>query len=278
MGLFSHRRARRVVELAIPGSSRVGPADLDHLLRSWAIGSRDARGPVPLPAGLCWSGPQVGVDEVEGDAVYTLTWEHADSTPAQDASSIAGTEWDAAITLAGWLYDSARRDDEPDVGGPRAYAVAVMSGLARRTDGQIRVAGGRWTRPGDPEATWTVYSTERPSAESVATALHELAPGLSLAAVELPTWVLEAPDGLGLWLEEIGIDGVQSWEAIGDASHAALAAVQRLHATTLWAVRIEGATDTADAAGRARLDDLATCLADALHGVACDAEGFPVGS
>jgi hypothetical protein len=106
-------------------------------------------------------------------------------------------------------------------------------------------------------------------------ALADVLPGLTQADLALPTWVLEAPDGRGLWLTEVDLE--EGDDAVSAApSTVALCAIAELRSPTLWAVRVEGAGDTADAETRAGLDLVARRCAEVLGGVAVDAEGFPI--
>lgn len=282
MGLFGtntgQSTASRTAELALPAGSTVTDRDLDQLLRGWAMGDLTGRRPLVLPAGLTWTGPRAGTaaEGVEGRWVYSMTWERSAPAPEPPGDPVLDSEWEAAIRLAGWLYDAGRRDDEPPDGGPRSYAVAAVEGLARRTGGQVRVAGERWEEPGDPEAVWSVYVTTPPDPATVAGAVATVLPGLVAATTGSPSWVLETPDGLGLWLEEVDLEGAESWDDVGDPSWAAVGAIQALRSATLWAIRVEGADDIADAEARAALDLVASTCAQALGGIACDAEGFPV--
>jgi hypothetical protein len=88
--------------------------------------------------------------------------------------------------------------------------------------------------------------------------------------------VLEAPDGRGLWLEEVDLDGAESWDDVGDPGWAAVGALLSLRSPAVWAVRVEGDDDTADAEMREGLDEVARVCASALGGVAADSEGFLV--
>ena len=261
--------------LALPEGTTVSAVDLDHLLHAWAGAALAS----PLPGGLGWSGPEAADAEAgePGAWVYTLTWPEPARAPRPpehyDARQL--TDLEVAIDLLSLVADRFASGDDGTDSGPGAFAVAATTGLARRTGGWTQHPGEGWAAAPDPEATWSVYLARRPEADEVVAALTGVLPGLVQADLALPTWVLEAPDGRGLWLSEVDLE--EGDDAVSAApSTVALCALAALRSPTLWAVRVEGADDTADAATRAGLDAVARRAADALGGVAVDAEGFPV--
>jgi hypothetical protein len=280
MGLFGRKRGSKStgtaleVGLALPSSTTVSATDLEHWLRAWSgttIGT-------PLPASLAWSGPRpadVEADEPAGAWVYTLSWDPvAAPTPASTLGDARiASDIEAAVDLLQWLVDLRGRTDASATAGRQAYAEAAVSGLARRTDGLVRLPGGSWAGPEDPEATTSVYLARRPEAAEVLTALAELMPGLVETGTGLETWVLEAPDGRGLWLQEIELEDTSGPL---DPSTVALCALAAVHANPMWVVRVEGADDTADAATRSDLDAIARTCASAIGGQAVDVDGFPL--
>jgi hypothetical protein len=279
MGLFGRKKdtggAPRRSRLALPVGTTVSSSDLDHLLSAWAgVGAGSQ-----LPGGLTWGGP-VAADADAGEPgawVYTLTWPEPERAPrppsAYDPRLM--TDIDVAIDLLALVADRFGSGDDGIGSGPGAFAVAATTGLARRSGGWVQRPGEGWAPAPDPEATWSVYLARRPEADEVVAALGDLLPGLATADLALATWVLEAPDGRGLWLSEVDLDAGD--DAVSAApSTVALCALAALRSPTLWAVRVEGADDTADADTRAGLDLVARRCAEVLGGVAVDAEGFPL--
>jgi hypothetical protein len=280
MGLFGRKRDAKAVgaaleaQLALPASTTVSATDLEHWLRAWS----GTTAGTPLPASLLWTGPVAAnpdAGEPAGAWVYTLSWDPvAATTPASTlADARIASDIEAAVDLLQWIVDLRGRRDESATAGRRAYADAAVSGLARRTDGLVRLPGAGWAPPSDPEATTSVYLDRRPEAAEVVAALAALVPGLAEASTGLDTWVLESPDGRGLWLQELELD-----DASGplDPSTVALCALGAVHANPMWVVRVEGADDTADADTRADLAAIARTCAGAIGGLAVDVDGFPV--
>ena len=294
MGLFGRRSRtdeqepaapgddRRRVDLVLPAGSTVTSRDLDALLGSWSGGADRVDGRHLLPAGLRWTGPRAGDParrEQAGTWIYEMSWSRPTSSAGPDLSASDPRfidDWQAALEVAGWLYDAARGGDDPSDGGPRAYATAAVNGLARRTGGTVRLPGGDAAPPPDPEATWSVYVTDEPSPEAVAVALAPAIPGLFRDALDLQTWVLSSPDGRGAWWEDLELDGAESWDEFGGPASVPPCALLTLGSASLHAIRIEGAEDTADEAARRGLDEAARTCAATLGGLAVDAEGFPV--
>ena len=279
MGLFGKKRdtscgAATEASLALPTGTTVSATDLDHWLRAWsgtAVGA-------PLPASLVWSGPRAadpGTAE-PGSWIYTLAWDEVAGvrTPTPSNADIRlASDLEAAVDLLQWLVELRGVRDDAATAGRQSYAEAAVSGLARRTDALVRLPGGGWTEPADPEATASVYLPRRPEAAEVVAALTDRLPGLTEASTGLSTWVLEVPDGRGLWLEELDVDDTSG--AL-DPSTVALCALAALRTETMWAVRVEGAEDTADAATRDGLAAIARTCARALGGIGVDVDGFPV--
>jgi hypothetical protein len=280
MGLFGRKRDAATVGpdlragLALPVGSSVSAKDLEDWLHSWSgttVGS-------PLPASLTWTGP-VAADPEAGEPagawVYTLSWDPAAvTTPASTLGDAPiASDIEAAVDLLQWLVDLGGRRDGSATARRQAYAEAAVSGLARRTHGLVRFPGTDWAPPADPEATTSVYLDRRPEAAEVLAALTDLLPGLVEADLGPGTWVLDAPDGRGLWLDELEFD-----EATGpvDPLTVALCAMATQHANPMWVVRIEGVVDTADAVARADLEAIARTCAGAIGGLAVDTDGFPL--
>jgi hypothetical protein len=281
MGLFGKKRDKSgstgsstEALLALPSGTSVSATDLDHWLRAWsgtAVGA-------PLPASLVWSGPRAADPDAgePGSWVYTLTWSEVAGvrSPAPGNADIRlASDLEAAVDLLQWLVELRGVTDESATAGRQAYAESAVSGLARRCDGMVRLPGGAWAGPDDPEATTSVYLARRPEAAEVVAALADLLPGLTEASTGLATWVLEVPDGRGLWLQELDVDDTSG--AL-DPSTVALCALAALRVETMWAVRVEGTDDTADAATRADLAAIARACAGALGGIGVDVDGFPL--
>ena len=276
MGLFGRGKAAgrgpdHEVGLALPAGSTVSAYDLERDLRTWAGVAAGS----PLPGGLRWSGPRPAADgEPDGSWVYALAWDPVRERPRPVATDPRlMTDIDVAVEVLGWVL--GRGDDDTLDSGAGAYAVAAMAGLARRTGGSVRRPGETFAPPDDSEATCSVYLARRPEAAEVVAALAAELPGLTVAETTTPGWVLEAPDGRGLWLEEISLEGDDPGTTSGP-DHVALAAVARLAVPTLWVVRVEGADDTADADEQVALAQVARTLAAALDGLGTDPDAFPL--
>ena len=259
--------AERQVSLALPPSSSVTAIDIAHALAEWA----GVRVTDPLPGGLILEGPRAaGEGEPEGSWVYTLSWPKEPTVyhPSPDSRLDGGNA--AFFDTLEWAV--SRFTDDTDVStGAGSYAAAAFTGLARTTAGQVRMPGGTFAAPDDPEATWSVYLTERPEAETVLAILAAEMPGLTRAEDVANSWILVAEDGRSIWISDTGHgDGDDS----ADPSARPLYAIARLGTAQLYAVRIEGADDVADADEQHELAHLAALAATALGGVAVGPEGY----
>ena len=259
--------AERQVSLVLPSGSSVSATDVTHALAEWA----GVRVTDPLPGGLTLDGPRAAEEgEPEGAWIYTLSWPKEPTVyrPSPDSRLDGGNA--ALFDTLAWAV--SRFTDDTDVStGAGSYAAAAFTGLARTTAGQVRMPGGTFAVPDDPEATWSVYVTERPEAEAVVTALAAELPGLTRADDVANSWILVADDGRSIWVSSTGYsDGDDS----ADPSERPLCAIARLGTTALYAVRIEGANDVADADDQRELAHLATLAAAALGGVAVGPDGY----
>lgn len=274
MGLFGRRKPPKstadVIELILPAGSSVSMREFAPLLASWA-GIREG---AALPAGMVWSGPRA-TDTKRGEPPGGWVWQmaHAPAAPTVAAvPSLATTDWEAAFELAAWLFD--RGGEDPQAAHP--YALAAVTGLARRTGGLVRMPGQVPGAPSEPPATWSVYTHDIPDPAKVALALAgEWAVPVTrtTSAGGAPVW--EAADGRGAWLDQVAVE--PDWSDLPGPLDVPFAALAKF-GPEFWVVRVEGAEDLADPRTAAGLAAGALAVAARVGGgaLAVDPEGFPV--